>query len=97
MVAKFCSRSHGQPVPGVRSAAMISISRLMSREGVMRSSKLGRADPSATTSACDSEASRGSQPRLAKSPESVLPSDAQWPDSSALRLASNMNQTRRSA
>ena len=35
MVAKFCSRSHGQPVPGVRSAAMISISRAMSREGFM--------------------------------------------------------------
>src|SRR5262245_35601985 len=25
MVAKFCSRSHGQPVPGVRSAAMIAL------------------------------------------------------------------------
>src|SRR5207244_3731557 len=36
MVAKFCSRSHGQPVTGVRSAAMISISREISREGVMR-------------------------------------------------------------
>ena len=35
MVAKFCSRSHGQPVPGVRSAAMISSSRAMSREGFM--------------------------------------------------------------
>ncbi len=30
---KFCSRSHGQPLPGVRSAAMISMSREMSREG----------------------------------------------------------------
>src|SRR5205085_4564765 len=35
MVWKFCSRSHGQPDPGVRSAAMISISRTMSREGFM--------------------------------------------------------------
>src|ERR1700688_3020715 len=33
MVRKFCSRSHGQPEPGVRSAAMISISRAISREG----------------------------------------------------------------
>src|SRR5882762_5489843 len=33
MVAKFCSRSQGQPVPGVRSAAMISSRREMSREG----------------------------------------------------------------
>ena len=29
---EFCSRSQGQPVFRVRSAAMISISRLMSRE-----------------------------------------------------------------
>ena len=36
MVAKFCSKSHGQPVFGVRSAAMISISRAISREGVMK-------------------------------------------------------------
>src|SRR6267142_1581716 len=35
MVAKFCCRSHGQPVPGVRSAAMMSRSRTISREGVM--------------------------------------------------------------
>src|SRR3981081_2704845 len=33
MVAKSCSRSHGQPVLGVRSAAMISISRAISRAG----------------------------------------------------------------
>src|SRR5205814_8956443 len=33
MVAKFCSRSQGQPEPGVRSAAMISIRREISREG----------------------------------------------------------------
>src|SRR5215831_2725501 len=33
MVAKFCSRSHGQPLPGVRSAAMISSSREISRDG----------------------------------------------------------------
>ena len=30
---EVCSRSQGQPLPGVRSAAMISISRAMSREG----------------------------------------------------------------
>src|SRR5215471_8267693 len=35
MVPKVCSRSHGQPVPGVRSAAMISSSRAISREGVI--------------------------------------------------------------
>src|SRR3954454_5336238 len=35
MVAKFCWRSQGQPVTGVRSAAMISIRREMSREGVI--------------------------------------------------------------
>ena len=33
MVWKLCSRSQGQPEPGVRSAAMISIRRAMSREG----------------------------------------------------------------
>src|SRR5438045_3609523 len=38
MVSKVCSRSHGQPEPGVRSAAMISISRAMSRDGfILRS------------------------------------------------------------
>src|ERR1700677_2292917 len=35
MLAKSCSRSHGQPLPGVRSVAMISIRREISREGVM--------------------------------------------------------------
>src|SRR4051794_38963887 len=35
MVSKFCSRSQGQPVTGVRSAAMISIRRLISLEGCM--------------------------------------------------------------
>src|SRR6185369_6350742 len=35
IVAKSCSRSHGQPVTGVRSAAMISMRREISREGVM--------------------------------------------------------------
>src|SRR4051812_3777059 len=34
MVAKSCSRSQGQPEPGVRSAAMIASRRAMSREGV---------------------------------------------------------------
>src|SRR5262244_3561609 len=38
MVAKLCSRSHGQPEPGVRSAAMMSISTEMSREGFMPAS-----------------------------------------------------------
>src|SRR6516164_3108863 len=46
MVAKFCTRSHGQPVLGVRSAAMISIRRLMSREGVIALSRCsGKALP----------------------------------------------------
>src|SRR6266581_9732284 len=36
MVAKFCSRSHGQPVTGVLKRAMISIRREISREGVMK-------------------------------------------------------------
>src|SRR5947209_7700526 len=35
MVAKLCSRSHGQPLPGVRSAAISSMRRAMSREAVM--------------------------------------------------------------
>src|SRR6202049_1720134 len=35
IVAKLCSRSHGQPLPGVRSAAIRSSSRAMSREGVV--------------------------------------------------------------
>src|SRR6516165_9684256 len=35
MVPKVCCKSHGQPVPGVRSAAMISSSRAISREGVI--------------------------------------------------------------
>src|SRR5262245_48552317 len=43
MLSKVCSRSHGQPVPGVRNAAMISSSRVMSREGVItRSTTEGR-------------------------------------------------------
>src|SRR5215470_5521712 len=37
MVAKLCSRSHGQPDPGVRSAAMISMRAAMSRDGFMAS------------------------------------------------------------
>src|ERR1700678_79523 len=45
MVAKVCSRSHGQPVFGVRSAAMISRRRSMSREGVMIDSRLKRELP----------------------------------------------------
>src|SRR5262249_11209892 len=36
MVEKFCSRSHGQPVFGVRRAAMMSSRREMSRAGFMR-------------------------------------------------------------
>ena len=36
MVEKSCSMSQGQPVFGARSAAMISISREMSLDGVMR-------------------------------------------------------------
>src|SRR3990170_5602726 len=35
MVANVCSRSHGQPLPGVRRAAMISISPQMFRDGVI--------------------------------------------------------------
>src|SRR5215471_4416468 len=35
MVVKFCSRSHGHPVSAVRSAAIISIRRPISRDGVM--------------------------------------------------------------
>src|SRR5260370_37514174 len=35
MVEKFCSRSHGHPLPGVRSIAMISRKREISREGVI--------------------------------------------------------------
>src|SRR2546423_15441577 len=35
MVSKLCCRPHGQPVPGARRAAMISMSRAMSREGVI--------------------------------------------------------------
>jgi hypothetical protein len=35
MVSKDCSTSHGQPVTGARSAAMISISREMSLDGRM--------------------------------------------------------------
>ena len=48
MVRKVCSRSQGQPVPGVRSAAMISISRAMSREGFTgwRASSAGAGDRS---------------------------------------------------
>ena len=46
MVRKLCSRSQGQPVPGVRSAAMISMRRAMSREGFMRSRPLTAGDGS---------------------------------------------------
>src|SRR5689334_10317712 len=46
MVAKLCSRSHGQPEPGVRSAAMISRRAAMSRDGFMRASLRLRPDRS---------------------------------------------------
>src|SRR3989442_15774883 len=36
MDEKLCSRSQGQPEPGVRSAPMISIRRAISREGFIR-------------------------------------------------------------
>src|ERR1700730_632298 len=42
MVAKFCSRSHGQPLPGVRSVAMISIRPEISRGGGMVHRSLGK-------------------------------------------------------
>src|SRR5580704_12628035 len=49
MVAKFCSRSHGQPVLGVRNAAMIASRRPISREGVITriliGSRTSHADP----------------------------------------------------
>src|SRR5579883_1520837 len=35
MVAKFCSKSQGQPVTGVRSLAMMSSRALISRDGFM--------------------------------------------------------------
>src|SRR3954466_11916518 len=41
MVEKSCSRSHGQPLPGVRSRAMMSSRREISREGVIRHSWAG--------------------------------------------------------
>src|SRR5581483_11235302 len=41
MVEKSCSRSHGHPEPGVRSAAMISSRRSIPREGVMPESLEG--------------------------------------------------------
>ena len=42
---KFCSRSHGQPLPGVRSAAMISSKPEISREGVMMHRSVGGTGP----------------------------------------------------
>src|SRR5215471_8148498 len=45
MVEKLCARSHGHPVPGVRSAAIISMRRVISFEGVtfvMPDDPLGR-------------------------------------------------------
>src|SRR5690242_14760381 len=45
MVAKFCSRSQGHPVFGVRSAAMISRRRERSREGVIARIPNGSALP----------------------------------------------------
>src|SRR3954453_7629203 len=41
MVEKSCSRSHGQPLPGVRSCAMMSSRPEISREGVMKYSWAG--------------------------------------------------------
>ena len=35
MVEKFCSKSHGHPVPGVRNAAMMAINVATSRDGVI--------------------------------------------------------------
>ncbi|CKX83012.1 Uncharacterised protein [Mycobacterium tuberculosis] len=45
MVEKVCSRSHGQPVLGVRSAAMMSRSLDMSWEGGMAHRGMKRACP----------------------------------------------------
>src|ERR1700688_40490 len=49
MVAKFCSKSQGQPVLGVRNAAMIASRRPISREGVITriliGSRTSDADP----------------------------------------------------
>src|ERR1700688_2700346 len=39
IVSNRCSRSQGQPLPGVRSAAISSSKRAMSREGVMSRSR----------------------------------------------------------
>src|SRR6202451_188387 len=47
MVAKFCSRSHGQPVLGVRNAAMIASRRPISREGVITGILTGSRTPNA--------------------------------------------------
>ena len=64
MVAKFCSRSHGQPVPGVRSAAMISISRAMSREASRASSERSQDDAIEGTPGADSTDVGLDQPRI---------------------------------
>src|SRR5208283_4696067 len=45
MVAKFCAKSHGHPFCGVRSAAMMSRSRPISREGVMGDSRIACGKP----------------------------------------------------
>src|SRR5947199_4491134 len=45
IVSNFCSRSHGQPLPGLRSAAISSMSRAMSREGFMPASRVGAGVP----------------------------------------------------
>src|SRR5271166_5201188 len=52
MLAKSCVRSHGHPVPGVRSAAIISISRWISRAGVMPGSgRRGGSSPAGSSPA----------------------------------------------
>src|SRR6266436_5284257 len=47
MVEKFCARSHGQPVLAVRSAAIISMRRVISREGVTFAIRMIRNAPGA--------------------------------------------------
>src|SRR5580693_3404527 len=93
MVAKFCSRSHGQPVFGVRSAAMMASRRSISREGIIGGSRKFARTVSDRPQREEHDAKAIQHLFSPDSFSSLGPNAGQ---SSNSRLASNRNQVRRS-
>src|ERR1700684_1152806 len=95
MVEKFCSRSHGHLVPGVRRAAMISSKRVMSREGVNVAiakvlTEPSGVDPIRTGLDRDRKIAPAHEP-------GALSTNCRDYSAFSGRVASNRNQVRRSA